>query len=207
MDTEQQIETAIEILKKGGVIAFPTDTVYGFGANAALESAVEKIYVVKHRPHHLPLPLLISDITQLAPVACRVTPLAWYLAKRFWPGGLTLVLHKSSEVLDVITAGSDTVAVRVPAHPVPVAIIEGLGTPIIGTSANLSGSPGLATAQEVSDQIGDGVDFIIEGDKCHSGVESTVVDVTTEHPKILREGAIPVREIERACNLREVGGR
>jgi L-threonylcarbamoyladenylate synthase len=200
MDVEKQIRMAIGILKKGGVIAFPTDTVYGLGASSNLEQAVERIYQIKRRPRRSPLPLLLADITQLTLVAYPVTPLAQCLAGRFLPGGLTLVLHKSSTILDVITAGGDTVAIRIPAHPLPIALVRGLGAPIIGTSANLSGKPSAVTAEGVCHQIGKDVDFIIKGDRC-PGAESTVVDATAEYPRILREGAISAEEIRRCASL------
>lgn len=195
-----QIEQAIETLKRGGIVAFPTDTVYGLGANVLDDDAVAKVYRAKNRPHHLALPLLLGDVSQLASVARDIPDIAWRLAQRFLPGGLTLVLHKASSVSSTVAGGSDKIAVRVPDHPVPIALIEGLSAPITGTSANLSGSPSPLTAEEVYRQMGDRVDLIIDG-RCPGGVDSTVVDLTGEAPRVLREGAISREEIERVCRL------
>ncbi len=196
--SEQQIQLAIEVLRRGGIAAFPTDTVYGLGAAANMESAIEMIYQVKRRPRSLPFPLLLAEITQIAEVAESVPGLAWHLAERFLPGGLTLVLPKSPGISQLITAGGNTVAVRIPAHPIPRALCRGLGMPIIGTSANLSGQPNPVTASEVYNQLGERVDLIIDGGRCPGGIESTVVDVSGETPKILREGAVPRKVVEEA---------
>ena len=133
--------------------------------------------------------------------------IAWLLARSFLPGALTLVLPKSKSVPDIITAGGTTVAVRVPAHPVPAALVQGLGAPIVGTSANLSGKPSSLTADEVYSQFGDKIDFVIDGGRCLGAKESTIVDVTGEVPVILREGAISRNELKRVCNSIIVKGR
>ena len=196
-----QIERGIAILKEGGVVAFPTDTVYGLGARADNQWAVAKVYRVKQRPVNMAVPLLLAHAAQVNQVASEVPPVAWLLAEKFWPGALTLVLLKSSAVPDIVTAGGRTVAVRVPAHPVPVALIEGLGVPIVGTSANVSGRPSPCTAGEVRAQLGDRVDLIIDGGRCPGGIESTVVDVTGEKPVILREGAISRDRLRQVCEI------
>lgn len=196
---DDQIKQAIEALKKGGIVAFPTDTVYGLGASAFDEEAVAKVYRAKKRPCHLALPLLLGDVSQIADVARDVPEIAWRLAERFLPGALTLVLHKTPSVSSLITGGGEKVAVRVPDHPIPIALIEGLGAPITGTSANLSGNPSPLTADEVYRQMGDRVDLIIDGGRCPAGVSSTVIDLTGESPRILREGAISREEIEMVC--------
>ena len=198
-DVQRQVERGISILKQGGLVAFPTDTVYGLGACANLGPAVEQVYAVKQRPRNMALPLLLAHTSQISEVAHPVPEIAWLLASNFLPGALTLVLHKSSSVTDIITAGAIKVAVRVPAHPVPVALIEGVGVPIVGTSANLSGQPSLLTADEVRTQFGDKVDLIIDGGRCPGGRESTIVDVTGDRPTVLREGAISTEELERVC--------
>jgi len=197
--SRQQVEAAIPILKRGGIVAFPTDTVYGLGAWSELRAAVERIYRVKERPRNMPLPLLLADTSQIGSVACAVPQIAWLLASKFWPGALTMVLPKSESVPDFITAGGKTVAIRVPAHPVPVALVRGLGAPIVGTSANLSGRPSSLTADEVYAQFGDKIDLVIDGGRCPGGKESTVVDVTGEVPVVLREGALSREELKRVC--------
>jgi L-threonylcarbamoyladenylate synthase len=196
---EKQIELAIAILKKGGIVAYPTDTVYGLGADPLNAQAVDRIYKVKRRPRNLPLPLLLAEKSDLLKVATVVPEIAWRLAERFLPGGLTLVLRKSSWVPDIVTAGGDTVAVRIPDHPVPIALIRGLGIPIVGTSANLSGKLSPVTTEEAREQLGDEVDLIIDGGRCPGGTESTVLDISGKVPTLIREGAIPRVEIAKIC--------
>jgi len=194
---QREIEKGVKILQRGGVIAFPTDTVYGLGADAFNSTAVERIYEIKNRPKHRQLPLLIADVERLTTLADPIPEIAWFLARRFWPGGLTLVLPKTDS-LPVYLAPESTIAVRVPNHPVCLALIQHLGNPIIGTSANISGQPTTLTAEEVGQQLGGKIDLIINGGKCPGGKESTVVDVTHEAPVILRQGIIPSYEIDKA---------
>ncbi len=198
-NVNEQVEKGISVLKKGGVVVYPTDTVYGLGAGMVFWKAVERIYAIKERPRTMPLPLLLADISQVDAVAESISPLSRFLMRKFWPGGLTLVLCASSEVPDIVAAGGKTVAVRIPDHAVPIALIRGLGMPIVGTSANLSGQPSPLTADAVYSQLGDRVDLIIDGGRCLGGVESTIVDATGETSVILREGAISRAEIERIC--------
>lgn len=193
---QREIEKGVNILQKGGVIAFPTDTVYGLGADAFNAAAVGRIYQIKNRPKRLQLPLLIADIGQLTVLADPIPEIAQLLARRFWPGGLTLVLPKAVSV-PAHVAPAHTIAVRIPDHPVCMALVQRLGNPIIGTSANISGQPAALTAQEVGQQLGEKIDFIINGGKCPGGKESTVVDVTRESPIILRQGIIPSGEIDK----------
>ncbi len=199
LNIPEQIEKGISILRQGGIVAYPTDTVYGLGASAGLTRAVEQIYVVKERPRNMPLPLLLADDSQITGLAESVPPLAWLLIRTFMPGALTLVLSASASVPDIITAGGTTVALRIPAHPVPVALVKGLGAAIVGTSANLSGQPSSLTADEVYSQLGAKIDFVIDGGRCPGGRESTLVDVTGETPLILREGAVSRQELEKVC--------
>ena len=200
-DIQKQVEEGISVLKQGGIVAFPTDTVYGLGAWASNQQAVERVYRVKERPQNIALPLLLAHTLQISEVAEPVPQIAWLLAHNFLPGALTLVLHKSNSVPDIVTAGGITVAIRIPAHPIPVALVEGLGAPIIGTSANLSGKPSALTADDVYSQFGDKIDLVIDGGRCPGGRESTIVDVTKETPVVLREGAIALRELEQVCKI------
>ena len=193
---QKQVEEGISILKGGGVVAFPTDTVYGLGACASNEQAVERVYELKKRPRNMALPLLLANVSQIGEVAENMSQVAWLLALHFLPGALTLVLPKSDSLPDIITAGGGTIAVRIPAHPVPVALAEGLGAPIVGTSANLSGKPSVLTASDVYSQFGDNIDLVIDGGRCPGGRESTIVDAAGETPVILREGAIAREELE-----------
>ncbi|HIE17164.1 MAG TPA: threonylcarbamoyl-AMP synthase [Dehalococcoidia bacterium] len=194
-----QVRKSVEVLNRGGIIAYPTDTVYGLGCNAFDTTAVEKIYRVKQRPFNQPLPILLADIAQLSSLVSSVTGVARFLMKRFWPGGLTLVLPKATSVPQIVTAGSDKVAIRIPSHTVPIAIIQQLGAAIIGTSANISEKPSPVTAEGVKQQLGSQVDLIIDAGKCPGGRESTVVDITSGTPVILREGIIPAEAIKKAC--------
>lgn len=196
---KRQIKLAVEVLKRGGLVAYPTDTVYGLGANPLNERAVSRIYEIKNRPRNLPLPLLLADKSDLLKVALIVPEIAWRLVEQFWPGGLTLVVKKNAWVPDSITAGGDTVAVRIPDHPVTIALIRGLGNPIVGTSANLSGKPSPVTAEEVRTQLGNKVDLIVDGGRCPGGIESTVVDVSSASPAIIREGAVSREDITKVC--------
>ncbi len=198
---QQRVEEGISLLKRGGLVAFPTDTVYGLGACANLPEAVERVYQVKERPHRMALPLLLADISQITEVAYPVPEVAWLLARSFLPGALTMVLPKATSVSDIVSGGGQTVAVRVPAHPIPVALARGLGAPIVGTSANLSGRPSPLSADEVSRQLGDTIELIIDGGRCPGGIESTVVDVTGEVPIVRREGAISREELRRICEI------
>jgi L-threonylcarbamoyladenylate synthase len=203
---QEQVEKGASILQKGGVVAFPTDTVYGLGASIGIDSAVEKVYRIKERPRHMALPLLLADLSQLETVASSIPASARLLADKFWPGPLTLVLLKSDAVPDIVSGGGKTIAVRIPDHPIPTSLARGIGTAIVGTSANLSGQPSALTAAEAREQLGDKVDFIIEGD-CPGGRESTVVDLTGETPVILRPGAISTEALRQLCpNITVKGG-
>lgn len=194
----EAIAVAARILAGGGLVAFPTDTVYGVGAHAFQPDAVERIYAAKIRPRDKAIPILLAQPDDLVLVAEGITETAWLLAERFWPGGLTLVLPKKANVPDVVSAGGPTVAVRVPDHPVPLALIAALGAPLAATSANLSGHPSPVTAQEVQAELGGHIELILDGGRCPGGVPSTVLDLTTDPPTILRAGAIGVQETEAA---------
>jgi L-threonylcarbamoyladenylate synthase len=198
-EIRRQIELAVDVLRRGGTVAYPTDTVYGLGADPFNEQGVESVFRAKNRPRSLPLPLLLADVHQLTKVARDVPEIAWKLADAFLPGRLTLVLPRSAWVPAAVAGGGPTIAVRVPDHVVPVSLAERLGVPIVGTSANLSGKPSPVTADEVRRQLGEQVDLIIDGGRCREGIESTVVDVSGGVAVMVREGAIARAEIERVC--------
>ena len=193
---ETAIRRAIQVLKGGGLVAFPTDTVYGVGAHAFMPKAVEKLYTAKIRPRDKAIPILLAGVEDLALVAEEIPEVAWELMERFWPGGLTLVLPKKAAVPDMVTAGQPNVAVRVPDHPVPRALIEGLGAPLAATSANLSGHPSPITAEEVRAELGGRIELILDGGRCPGGIPSTVLDLTADPPAILRRGAVAAEEIK-----------
>jgi L-threonylcarbamoyladenylate synthase len=198
---QPQVEKGIEALRKGGVIAFPTDTVYGLGVGIYIEEAVKRLFKVKQRPPEMALPILLADASQIHEVAKDLPAFAWRLIKQFLPGGLTLIVYRTKIVSDLITAGGDTVAIRIPDHAVPCALIRGGGMPVIGTSANISGQPPALTADEVRRQFGDALDLIIDGGRVPGGIESTVVDVTGDVAVILREGAIKRADIEKVIEV------
>ena len=195
---KEAIGVAARILAEGGLVAFPTDTVYGVGAHALQPDAVERIYTAKIRPRDKAIPILLAKPDDLVLVAEGITETAWLLAERFWPGGLTLVLPRKANVPDVVSAGGPTVAVRVPDHPVPLALIAALGTPLAATSANLSGHPSPVTAQEVKAELGGRIELILDGGQCPGGIPSTVLDLSADPPTVLRAGAIAVEEIKAA---------
>jgi L-threonylcarbamoyladenylate synthase len=185
---------AVRILSAGGLVAFPTDTVYGVGAHAFQPQAVEKIYAAKIRPRDKAIPLLLAAPDDLSLVAESVPPVVHLLAERFWPGGLTLILRKRAIVSDAVSPGP-TVAVRVPDHPITQALIAAMGAPLAATSANLAGNPSPVTAQEVVRELGGRIELILDGGPCPGGVPSTVLDLTTDPPTILRSGAITEGDI------------
>ena len=198
----KQIETAINTLRDGGVVAIPTDTLYGLAACAFDETAVAKVFELKGRPAGMALPLLLADAEDAHRCAVDLPPAFDRLAARFWPGALTLIARKSDAVPYAVTAGMDTVGLRVPDHPLARSVARLLGAPITGTSANRSGMPGLTTAQAVRDEFGDAIGFVLDGGDAPGGVASTVLDLSGDTPRILRQGAIGRDAIEAACGLR-----
>jgi L-threonylcarbamoyladenylate synthase len=189
VDGEGALHRAVETLKEGSLVAFPTDTVYGVAALPWDVEAVARLYVVKRRPSSLPIPLLLSDADQLHRVA-TLAPAFVPLAERFWPGGLTLVLPKTEIVPDAVSPGP-TVAVRVPDLALARDLIRGAGGVLAVTSANISGCPSPVTAREVEEQLGGRIDLIVDGGPCPGGVPSSLLDCTTSPPKLLRRGAVP----------------
>jgi L-threonylcarbamoyladenylate synthase len=191
------LEIAVDILRRGGVIAFPTDTVYGVGAHAFLPEAVAQIYTVKERPAHMPVPILLPNADALLSVCTDIPAEAWRLSERFWPGGLSMVLRRSPAVPDVVVAGGRTVAVRVPDHTLILKLCERLVAPLAATSANRHGEPAPVTPEEVERRLGGRIGLILDGGSCHGGVPSTVLDLTVRPPKILRQGPITAEQLTR----------
>jgi L-threonylcarbamoyladenylate synthase len=199
----QSLAYAVQLLRAGQVIAFPTDTVYGVGADGFNERAIEQLFVVKERERGKAIPYLLADTDDLAKVVREMPRAAQILAEKFWPGGLTLIVPASPRVPKILMAGGDTVAVRVPNHPTPRALIATLGVPLAATSANISGGPDPANAQEVLAQLNGRLPLVLDGGATRGNVPSSVVDVTSDPPKVLRVGVIAVEEIERV--LGQVG--
>ena len=190
-------DEAVRVLRDGGLVCYPTDTVYGIGAAAGDDAAVRRLFAVKGRPPDKPLPLLLADVSDAARVA-EVTPLAKALAGRFWPGALTIVMRKVVSYRSLALAGGDTVALRVPDHGLVRRIVRALGEPITGTSANRTGTRAPISAAEVALQVGEMVELIIDGGQSRTRLESTVIDITRVKPEIVREGAVSRGEVEEA---------
>lgn len=201
---EDRISAAARILQEGGLIAIPTETVYGLGANGLDPEAVNRIFEAKGRPQDNPLILHVTG-AQWLPRYCRdIPPMAYVLARKFWPGPLTMILKRRPEVPDVTTAGLDTVGVRCPDHPVTLAIIREAGIPIAAPSANTSGRPSCTTAEDVLEDMNGKIEGVVDGGPCTVGVESTILDLTCNPPRLLRPGGLPVEELERIIGPIEV---
>lgn len=191
------IEQAVAVLRDGGLVAYPTDTVYGLAAMPTDDRAVARLFEAKKRALDRAVPLLIASPADVALAVDEVPGVARRLMRAFWPGALTIVFRTAT---DFRSAAVDrTVALRVPDHPMPRELAKLLGSPITGTSANVSGGPEPLTADDVRSQLGDAVDLIIDGGRCAGGRPSTVVDCTTEPPRVLREGAISREELTRVA--------
>jgi len=188
---------AVRLLRAGKVIAFPTDTVYGIGADGFNERAIEQLFVVKERERGKAIPYLLADAKDLAKFAREIPRAAHLLAQKFWPGGLTLVVPAGAQVPKILIAGGDTIAVRVPNHSTTRALVDSLGVPLAATSANISGGENPANAQDVFAQLNGRLPLILDGGATRGNISSTVVDVTCDPPKVLRVGVISVEEIER----------
>jgi L-threonylcarbamoyladenylate synthase len=190
------LHRAAEMLRQGGIVAFPTETVYGLGAVAFDEEAVARVFEAKQRPRFDPLIVHVNSAQQLGLLTERVPPAAHLLIDRFWPGPLTLILPKSAGVPDLVTAGLPTVAVRMPRHPMALELIRQTGVPIAAPSANAFGHTSPTTARHVLDQLDGKLDMVIDGGACAVGVESTIVSFACDPPVLLRPGGLPVEEIE-----------
>jgi len=183
-------DRAVALLRRGELVAFPTDTVYGVGAVVWDQEAVGRLYAAKLRSPDKAIPVLVADAADLGVVARDVSPSALRLAQRFWPGPLTLVVPRAPGIPDVVNPGGESIAVRLPDHAVARDLIRAVGSPLATTSANLSGRSSAITAQEVADQLEGQVALILDAGRCPGGVASTVVDVTGPEPVLLRAGPI-----------------
>ncbi|MGH7966837.1 MAG: L-threonylcarbamoyladenylate synthase, partial [Candidatus Binatia bacterium] len=182
------IHSASTALRAGEVVAFPTETVYGLGADALNERAVAQVFAIKNRPRFDPLIVHLSSADVVSRYAATVDSRATALMERFWPGPLTLVLRKRPIIPDLVTAGLDTVALRMPAHPIALALLQAVETPIAAPSANPFGYVSPTTALHVQEMLGDTVNLILDGGPCTVGIESTVCALTEEKPLVLRPG-------------------
>ena len=195
MATDQEIEKAAGILRAGGLVAFPTETVYGLGADASNPAAVKKIFAAKGRPADHPVIVHIADMSELKHWAAEVPRAAWLLAEKFWPGPLTMVLKRSPHVNDLISGGQNSIGLRVPGHPVAQQLLKAFGGGIAAPSANKFGRLSPTTAEHVREELGDAVEMVLDGGPCDVGIESTIVDLTREPPAILRPGRVSAQQI------------
>lgn len=203
-DNKENIKIAAELLKQGEVVAFPTETVYGLGADATNERAVNKIFEAKGRPSDNPLIVHVATKEQLFDLVINVKPYVERLIDTFSPGPITFVLNSRGKVAENVTAGLKTVAVRIPNHPVALSILSACNLPIAAPSANLSGRPSPTSAKHVFDDLNGKIAAIIDGGSSEVGLESTVVDCTGERPVILRTGKITEEDIEKVIHVQEV---
>ncbi len=191
-----QLARAASVLRDGGVVVFPTDTVYGVAALACDDAAVGRLFVAKNRPARRPIPVMVAEPEQAMTVAYP-SPGFWDLIDAFWPGPLTIILPKRDVLPAIVTAGGDTVALRIPDHPLTLALLRLVDAPLAVTSANLSDHPPARTAQEARAQLDGRVDAIVDGGPAPGGQPSTIIDLTLSPPKILRVGPISPAQLQR----------
>ncbi len=201
---ENSINTAAEILKNGGVVGIPTETVYGLAASSYSDNAIKKVFEAKGRPQDNPLIVHISDLEMLKDVADDIPQIVYTLAEKFWPGPLTMVLNRNEKIADSVSAGLTTVAVRMPSNMVARDIIKVSGLPLAAPSANVSGKPSPTTAQHVLSDLDGKIDAVIMGDSCDFGVESTVITLVPETPMLLRPGAVTYEQLLRVLPNLEI---
>jgi L-threonylcarbamoyladenylate synthase len=203
---DSEIARAVEILRAGGLVAFPTETVYGLGADASNPQAVARIFEAKGRPAEHPLIVHLTGAEEIEHWARDIPLLAERLIDRFWPGPLTLILRRAAGVIDAVTGGQDTVGLRAPSHPVAQQLLRAFRGGIAAPSANRFGRISPTTAQHVRDELGDAASLILDGGACEVGIESTILDLSSGSPVLLRPGRIGAAEIESAIGLEVVRG-
>lgn len=195
MINREEINLAVKLLKQGKLIVFPTETVYALAGDARNLSALKQIFKLKHRPLHQALSVLLAEYHSLDAWACHISPLARKLARHFWPGPLTLILNKNESVLPELTAGQAKIALRVPDHPIAQALLRAFAGGLAAPSANRSAHLSPTRVEHVQQEFADKLELIIEGGPCAIGIESTILDVTTKIPQVLRVGAISLEQI------------
>lgn len=194
----EALQKAAEVLKTGGLVAFPTESFYGLAVNIMDPVAIRRLFEVKGRSPDQPILLLLGSVSDLERYAAQVPPLSRSLIRRFWPGGLTLIFEAAQDLSPLLTAGTGKIGLRLSSHPLATGLAQAFGKPITGSSANLSGQPAISDAQTVLDSLGDQVDLVLDGGQTKGGLGSTILDVTMDPPQILREGLITRLEIENA---------
>ena len=200
-NSESEIDECVEMLRAGSVIGIPTETVYGLAAIATNSSAINLVFTTKERPTSHPLILHIADVSMLDDWATNISSEARALCKKFWPGPLTLILHKSDKVLTEVTGGRDTVAIRCPNHSVTTKLLKKLNDAVVAPSANKFGKVSPTTAKHVVNDLGSDISIVLDGGDCSIGLESTIIDCTTTPPQLLRTGAITAKQILQECNI------
>jgi L-threonylcarbamoyladenylate synthase len=201
-DPKRAISEAGQILLSGGLVAYPTESFYGLAADATNETAIKRLFLAKKRPPGSPVLILIPTVEVLDKYVHHIPPIAPQLIKKFWPGGLTLVFEAGPNISPLLTSGTGKIGIRLSSNRVATALTRAIGVPISGTSANLSGEPPCRNAYEVRRSLGDGVDLILDGGKTKGEIGSTVLDVTADPPRILRQGMVSQDEILTIPNIR-----
>jgi L-threonylcarbamoyladenylate synthase len=200
-EVQAAVSNAVGVLRSGGVVAFPTETFYGLGADISKERGIRKVFEVKSRGHHQPLLILIPSLRVMPGLVLEIPPPAKTLMSALWPGGLTLVFWAAHGLNPLLTAGTGKIGIRLSSHPLATAIAEALDGPLTGTSANVTGAPPCRDAQEVKESLGNVVDLILDGGAAPGGMSSTLLDVTAVPPRILREGAVSSDRIRALIRL------
>jgi len=193
--SSQSVITAVEIIRAGGVVAYPTETFYGLGVDALNQKAIKKVFTIKRRSFAQPLLILIPEQDYLPRYVTEVSEKARRLMEHFWPGPLTMVFSASPQLPSILTAGTKKIAIRISPHPIARALTSAFAGPLTSTSANISGEQSPATAKEVFSHLGGIIDLIIDGGKTPGQMPSTIVDVTFSPPQLVREGVVPFSEI------------
>jgi L-threonylcarbamoyladenylate synthase len=206
MPRTQYIQHAVTLLQQGGLVAFPTETVYGLGADARNEAAIRRIFQAKQRPFDHPLIVHLANLAQLSDWAKELSPLAKKLAERYWPGPLTLILQKQPGVLDILTAGQPTIAIRIPRHPIAQALLQAFGGGIAAPSANQFTHVSPTNAAAVREELRDSVDLILDGGDCEIGLESTIIDMSQAQPMILRPGMLTLEALSDTLGVPVLSG-
>lgn len=202
--SNSNIQQAVTILRQGGLVAFPTETVYGLGADATNPTAIARIFAAKGRPVDHPVIVHIGSVEQLKDWAREVNPIAQQLAQHFWPGPLTLILPRAPQVSLLLTGGQETIGIRIPRHPIAQELLQAFGKGVAAPSANRFGHVSPTLASHVQQELGDTVDYIIDGGACELGIESTIVDCTSARPRILRPGSITASQINVVIELASI---
>ena len=190
------LEEAAGVLRRGGLVAFPTETFYGLGASAFDREAIQRIYAVKGRPEEKPLLVLVDSARMARTLVEEIPTIAWRLMTRYWPGPLTLVFRASPEVPDALTAGTGTIGIRMPGHPVALGLVQAAGVPVTAPSANPEGGEPPTTADEVERYFDGKIELILDSGPTRGGLPSTMVDVTATPPRLLRKGVLELPELE-----------